>query len=76
MSADAESASTSERPPRTAAVVEKSPDLCQQATDNIATLETFARIRTTDPDGTVRFLTREEIEGQLAVAKSVAEVNC
>ena len=57
-------------------VVEKRPDLCAQAQDNIFKLETFPRIRTTDDDGTVRFMTEEEIAGQLATAKVVADANC
>ena len=59
-----------------ATVVEKRPDLCEQARDNIFKLETFPRIRTTDDDGTVRFMSEEEIAGQLATAKVVADANC
>ena len=56
--------------------VEKRPELCAQAKDNIFKLETFPRIRTTDDDGTVRFMSEKEIEGQLATAKLVADANC
>ena len=60
----------------TATVVEKRPDLCEQARDNVFKLETFPRIRTTDDDGTVRFMTEDEISGQLETAKKVTEANC
>jgi hypothetical protein len=60
----------------TKTVVEKHPELCDQANDVIFKLETFPRIRTTDDDGTVRFMTEEEIGAQLETAKKVAEANC
>ena len=62
--------------PAVKTVVEKRPDLCEQAKDNIFKLETFPRIRTTDDDGTVRFMTAEEISSQLETARKVAEANC
>ena len=65
-----------ESEPAVKTVVEKRPDLCEQAKDNIFKLETFPRIRTTDDDGTVRFMTEDEISGQLETAKKVAEANC
>ncbi len=57
-------------------VIEKRPKLCEQAKDNIFKLETFPRMRVTDDDGEVRFMTDEERESQLATAKKVAEANC
>lgn len=57
-------------------VIEKRPELCTQAKDNIFKLETFPRMRVKDDDGEVRFMTDEEREKQLATAKKVAEANC
>jgi hypothetical protein len=56
--------------------IEKHPELCDQAKDNVFKLETFPRIRVTDDDGTVRFMTDEEREKQLATAREVAAANC
>jgi hypothetical protein len=56
--------------------VERHPELCRQANDNIFKLETFPRIRVTDADGTVRFMTDEERNAQLETARKVAEANC
>lgn len=56
--------------------IEKNPQLCAQARDNIFKLETFPRMRVTDDDGTVRFMTDEERAQQLATAKEVAAANC
>ena len=57
-------------------VIEKRPELCEQAKDNIFKLETFPRMRVTGDDGEVRFMTDEERASQLATAKKVAESNC
>ena len=56
--------------------IEKHPELCDQAKDAIFQLETFARVRVTDDDGTVRFMTDEERAEQLARAREVANANC
>ena len=56
--------------------IEKHPELCDQAKDAIFQLETFARVRVTDEDGTVRFMTDEERAEQLARAREVANANC
>ena len=56
--------------------IEKHPELCDQARDAIFQLETFARVRVTDDDGTVRFMTDEERAKQLARAREVANANC
>jgi hypothetical protein len=56
--------------------IEKHPELCDQAKDAIFQLETFARVRVTDKDGTVRFMTDEERAEQLARAREVANANC
>jgi len=60
----------------TTTVVEKRPDLCEQAKDNVFKLETFPRIRTTDDDGTVRFMTEEEVNVQMEMAKKAANAYC
>jgi hypothetical protein len=56
--------------------VEKRPELCAQASDTVFKLETFARIRTTDANGEVRFMTDSERAEQLKIAQEVAEANC
>ncbi len=57
-------------------IVNKQRALCQQAKNNISKLETFARIRVTDTDGTVRFMTNAEQSEQLATANEVVAANC
>jgi hypothetical protein len=57
-------------------VIEKKPELCERARDNIFKLETFPRIRATDADGTVRFLTERERAERLNTARAVEQANC
>lgn len=57
-------------------VAKKDPALCSQAKDSIFKLETFARIRTTDDDGTVRFLSDAERDDRLQRAQSIAAAYC
>ncbi len=57
-------------------VIEKKPELCERARDNIFKLETFPRIRATDADGTVRFLTDQERAERLNTARAVEQANC
>ncbi len=57
-------------------VAKKDPALCSQAKDSIFKLETFARIRTTDDDGTVRFLSDAEREDRLQRAQNIASAYC
>ena len=57
-------------------VAKKDPALCSQAKDSIFKLETFARIRTTDDDGTVRFLSDTERDDRLKRAQSIASAYC
>lgn len=57
-------------------VAKKDPALCSQAKDSIFKLETFARIRTTDDDGTVRFLSDAERNDRLQRAQSIAAAYC
>ena len=56
--------------------VEKNQGLCEQAKKNVFNLETFPRIRTTDPDGTIRFMSEEEISSQLSVAREAVSSHC
>lgn len=57
-------------------VVEKHPELCAQAKENIFKLETFPRMRVEDDDGTVRFMSDAERAAQLKTAREVAKANC
>ena len=55
---------------------ERDAQLCRQATDNVFTLETFARVRTTDENGTVFFMDDEERAEQLSAAKELIDQHC
>ena len=62
--------------PKTMEVMpEKDPALCKQAQQNLKALE-GARIRITEPDGSKRFLTEEEKEGQRENARKFIKINC
>lgn len=54
---------------------EKDPALCLQAKKNLKALE-GARIRITEPDGSKRFLTEDEKEGQRENARKFIKINC
>jgi hypothetical protein len=56
--------------------IQKNADLCKHAQDNIYTYENFSRIRTEDPDGTVRFMSSEEIEIKLEGARQIENRHC
>ena len=56
--------------------IQKNADLCKHAQDNIYTYENFSRIRTVDPDGTVRFMSSVEIETKLSDARQVEKSHC
>ena len=56
--------------------IQKNADLCKHAQDNIYTHENFSRIRTVDPDGTVRFMSSAEIEVKLSDARQVEKSHC
>ena len=56
--------------------IQKNADLCKHAQDNIYTYENFSRIRTVDPDGTVRFMSSAEIEVKLSDARQVEKSHC
>lgn len=54
---------------------EKDPALCKQAQKNLKALE-GARIRITEADGSKRFLTEDEKEGQRENARKFIKINC
>ncbi len=56
--------------------IQKNADLCKHAQDNIYTYENFERIRTVDPDGTVRFMSSAEIESKLIETREVESRHC
>ncbi len=56
-------------------MAEKDPALCKQATNNLKALK-GARIRITEPDGSKRFLTEDEKEGQRENARKFIKINC
>lgn len=65
-----------ENTPTASVRIQKNADLCKHAQDNIYTYENFSRIRTEDPDGTVRFMSSEEIERKLSDARQVEDRHC
>ena len=56
--------------------VEKDPEICRTARDNLQTLDTFARIRTKDEDGEYYYLSEEEKEAQREQARELIRVHC
>ncbi len=55
----------------------KSPELCQQARQNLAQIQTNRRVRAPDPEtGELRYLSEEEIATQLANWQKRAETYC
>jgi hypothetical protein len=56
--------------------IEKLPELCTQAKEAIFQLETFPRVRVTDNNGEVRFMTDTERTEQLNRAREVEAANC
>ena len=70
-------------PPRTgpktdqqAPDLEKDPALCDQAKANLDTLDSSARVRLRDADGSVRYLTEEEKEAQKKRALKMMARHC
>lgn len=61
--------------PAATVVIEKRPELCERARDNVFKLETFPRIRV-EQDNEVRFMTDEERAQQLETARKVVDANC
>lgn len=56
--------------------VEKDPEICRTARDNLQTLDTFARIRTKDENGEYYYLSEEEKEAQREQARELIRVHC
>ena len=57
-------------------VIEKNPDLCDQARANIDTLNSKARVRIRDADGAIRYLTPDEKDVQRQKADDLMAVHC
>lgn len=54
----------------------KDPALCSQAQANLKAMEGVPRVRITEPDGSQRILTPEEIEEQRENARKIVKVHC
>jgi hypothetical protein len=57
-------------------VVEKDPEACKIARQNLETLNTHARIRMPDGDGNYRYLNEDEKAAQRAQAEAAIKQNC
>jgi len=57
-------------------VVDKDPALCDQARGNLDSLNSAARVRIRDNDGTIRYLTEEEKNVQRQKALDLITVHC
>jgi hypothetical protein len=57
-------------------LIEKNPDLCDQARANIDTLNSKARVRIRDADGAIRYLTPDEKDVQRQKADDLMAVHC
>ena len=56
--------------------IEKNPEYCQHARENLATLNSAARIRLRDDQGELRYLTEEEKEEQRQRASETIAAHC
>ena len=56
--------------------VKKNPKYCEQAKQNLQTLETAPRVRMRDEDGEYRYLTDDERAGQIRRARDTINVHC
>ena len=57
-------------------VVQKDPELCKQAQGNLKSLSGTPRVRITEPDGSKRILTPDEIQAQRDRAQSFIDIHC
>jgi len=57
-------------------VIEKNPEACSAAKQNLETLNTHARIRMPDGNGSYRFLNEEEKAAERAQAEAAIAQNC
>jgi hypothetical protein len=56
--------------------IEKNPEYCQRARENLATLNSAARIRLRDNQGELRYISEEEKEEQRQEAREMIAVHC
>lgn len=56
--------------------IEKNPALCDQAKGNLDTLNSKARVRIRDADGSIRYLSEAEKEEQRQKARDLSAVHC
>ncbi|MEP4487286.1 MAG: DUF4124 domain-containing protein [Halioglobus sp.] len=54
----------------------KNSELCARATENLVTLNNYARIRVKDDNGDLRYLNEEEIKAQKDEAQALIDINC
>lgn len=56
--------------------IEKNPEYCKRAQDNLETLENFARIRVRNDQGEYRYIDEEEKAEQKAQAREQMRIHC
>jgi hypothetical protein len=56
--------------------IEKNPEYCQRARDNLEALSLSVRIRVRDDQGEYRYLNKEEKEAQRQQAQDMMEMHC
>lgn len=56
--------------------IEKNPEFCQRARENLATLNSAARIRMRDEQGNLRYINEDEKEEQRKRARETIELHC
>lgn len=57
-------------------MLEKNPEYCDQATQNLETLKTRARVRVPDGNGNYRYLNEEEKAEQRVTAEAIVAQHC
>ena len=58
------------------AVMEKNPEYCRRARENLEALNNFARITIQDENGDIRYIDDEERAAQIAEAQATIEQHC
>jgi hypothetical protein len=61
---------------QTRPMLEKNPEYCAQATQNLEVLNTKARVRIPDADGNYRYIDEEEKAEQRATAEAIIAQHC
>ena len=56
--------------------IEKNPEFCKRAQDNLATLNSKARIKMRDDQGEIRYLSEEDKETERTKALETIKLNC